>query len=380
MSFILPTESNAALARTEAYRLRLTTDAKLRQRWLLMGAGFAYAIISLWVAFRVGAPPIYGATALQLIGVTLVLFGFTFARTPGPFLEFNPALITLAVGAHIMLGAAVTPDHAALRSAFVFSVLMFFAVGIAPTLRSAVGALSTAALTMAAGAFYVLPANASRFAGLEAMAYMVPALIVAVIAALYLEHERHAAFALRTELERRATSDEMTGVSNRAHITLLAQNEFARARRYKEPYACLYIEIDHYEALASYGPRATEVVVQVFTGYCVVVMRHCDSFGRLTPSRFLALLPETQGIGANILAQRMCRDLANLEVQVDGAAVHFTVSIGAAELDITDRWAADLLRRAEQALEDAIERGRGMAVFGTPHRPLFETTDDDASA
>ena len=56
------------------------------------------------------------------------------------------------------------------------------------------------------------------------------AVAAAAIAAGILEHERRAAFALRTELERRATSDNMTGVSNRAHILQLAQNEFARAR------------------------------------------------------------------------------------------------------------------------------------------------------
>ena len=108
-----------------------------------------------------------------------------------------------------------------------------------------------------------------------------------------------AAHALRQELERRATSDTMTGVSNRAHINLLAQNEFARARRYGEPCSCLMIEIDDHPGLAAaWGARAADTVAQVLTGYCVVVMRHCDSFGRLSPARFLALLPETTGDGA----------------------------------------------------------------------------------
>ena len=193
------------------------------------------------------------------------------------------------------------------------------------------------------------------------------ALATAVIAAVCFEHERSATFELGVELERRATSDNLTGVSNRAHINLLAQNEFARARRYRAPYAALMIEIDDYDTLnGKGGPRAADVVVQVFTGYCVVVMRHCDSFGRLSPARFLALLPETQGAGAFTLAGRMCRDLAALEVMVEGQPVKFSVSIGATELQVTDRWAGDLLRRAEQGLEDAIERGRGNAVFAAP--------------
>ena len=140
----------------------------------------------------------------------------------------------------------------------------------------------------------------------------------------------------------------------------------SRARRYREPFACLMIEIDDYEALTKKAPHAADVVVQVFTGYCVVVMRHCDSFGRLSPHRFMALLPETKGPGAATLAGRMSQDLSGHNVMVGGEVVNFKVSIGAGALDTHDRWAGDLLRRVEQCLEDAIERGRNQAVFAEP--------------
>ena len=132
------------------------------------------------------------------------------------------------------------------------------------------------------------------------------------------------------------------------------------------------IEIDDFEGLTKRSARVPAVVVQVFSGYCVVVMRHCDSFGRLTPARFLGLLPETQGSGAQTLAARMCRNLSALEVLVDGEPVRFSVTIGATALDVTDRWASDMLRRAEQGLEDAIEQGRGIAVLALPHAPFAE--------
>jgi diguanylate cyclase (GGDEF)-like protein len=356
-----------------AYRQYLTDAGKLRQRWLLLGGGLAYAVISMWAAFRIGAPPAFAVATFQFIGVTLVLFGFTFARTPGPLLEFNPSLFNLAVGAHILMGAAAAPADSALRSALPFSLLIFFSVLLAPTLRAALAAMAVVALVGGAGALIYVPG----ISAVETLGYLVFPLAIAGVAAWFWEQERRAAFDLRTELARRATSDTMTGVSNRAHITLLARNEFARARRYREPFACLMIEIDHFDALAATAPRTAEVVVQVFTGYCVVMMRHCDSFGRLTPSRFLALLPETQAAGADILSRRMCRDLAALDVMVDGNAVNFTVSIGAAQLHAGDRSAVDLLRRAEQGLEDAIEQGRNGAVFAAPPLPLAEDMAED---
>ena len=125
------------------------------------------------------------------------------------------------------------------------------------------------------------------------------------------------------------------------------------------------------------GARAADVVVRMFSGYCVAVIRQCDSFGRLVPARFLALLPETDGSGAFMLASRMCRDLAALAAMVSGQPVNFAVSIGVTEMDGADRWAGDMLRRAEQGLEDATERGRGIAILATPPA-LPPHVDDDA--
>jgi len=368
--------------RTAAYRLQLISAAKVRQRWLVLSCGAAYAVASLWVGFRLGMPAELAGASLALLPFTLALYGLTYARTPGSFIEINPALFVVVFGAHITLGIAAVPAEGAARFAVLFMLLAVFAVTAAPTTRSSFGALAACALTAAVGGLVYLPYKgigaANGFVTAEALAYLLPAVALLFAAVLRFERERRAAFDLRLELERRATSDDLTGVSNRAHIMLLAQNEFARARRYREPYSCLMIEIDDYDALTSKGGRhAAAVVVQVFTGYCVVVMRHCDSFGRLAPARFLALLPETQGAGAFTLAQRMCRDLAALEVMVEGRPVKFTVSIGAAQLHANDRWGGDLLRRAEQGLEDAIERGRGTAIYAEPPSPPPDYVDED---
>ena len=359
------------------YRKHSTNAAKIRQRWLILCGGTVYAVTCLWVSLRVGAPPIFAGASLALLPFMLVIYSWTYGRTPGPLLEVNPLLLAVALGGHIVLGAAAVPQDNVMRFALLFDLLAFFIVIAAPTLRSMLGALGLAALVAVSGALIYLPSEGVAFGAIEALAYALPGFVVATIAAFCLEQGRRAAFDAKVELERRATSDNLTGVSNRAHINLLAQNEFARARRYREPFACLMIEIDAYDGLEDKGGlHAANAVVQVFTGYCVVVMRNCDSFGCLSPARFLALLPETQGPGAFTLAERMCRDLAALEVMVDGQPVKFTVSIGATELQTTDRWAGDLLRRAEQGLEDAIERGRNNAVFAAPPPMAIDDNED----
>jgi len=354
-----------------AYRRDRNRKAGLMQRRLVLLGGAAYAIASLWMSFRIGADIDFATASLTLLGVTLALYGMTYINGVGVRFEIIPILMAAIFAGHIAMWALAVPNAAAaVRFAFLLSVLGIFLVIVTPTLRSALAALAAAAITGGAGVVFFLPARGVPFAAVEAFSYWLPVLAMTVATAVGLESSRREAFSLRGELERRATSDDLTGVSNRAHINLLAQNEFARARRYGEPCACLMIEIDGYDKLVeTWGVHAADVVVQVFTGYCVVVMRHCDSFGRLSPSRFLALLPETKGPGALTLASRMCADLAGLDVMVDGNAVRFTVSIGATALHATDRWAGDLLRRAEQGLDDAIERGRSIAVFATPPAP-----------
>jgi len=135
------------------------------------------------------------------------------------------------------------------------------------------------------------------------------------------------------------------------------------------------LAIDAYEALRSkWGIHAADAAVQVLSDYRVVIRHHCDSFGRPGLHRFLALLPETEGAGALTLSSRMCKDIAALDVKASGKGLNFTISIGAAELHSSDRWAGDVLRRAEQALDDAIERGGDNAVLAeSPSAPAENT-------
>ncbi len=360
----MPDTSILDPARTSPYYRRLIDAARSRQRWLLLCGGTTYAVAWLWIGFRIGAPPDFALVSLALLPITLALYGLTFVKTARWLLECNPVVMAVTLAGHIVVGAAAIPQGSTPRVALQFCLLMFLVILTAPTLRSNALAVAISLLIVAGSALVVLPG--------EALGLILPAAGAATLAAVMLERERRAVFDLRLELERRATSDNLSGVSNRAHIMLLAQNEFARARRYREPYACLIIEVDDFETLAAAGAanptgtNAADVILQMFSGYCVVVMRHCDSFGRLGPARFLALLPETRGLGAFTLASRMCRELAAFDVMVEGRSVKFTVSIGTTELDASDRWAGDMLRRAEQALEDAIERGRGCAVLGAP--------------
>jgi len=288
-----------------------------------------------------------------------------------------PVTIAVAFSASIIAHTLVQPAPDALRYGALFIVLGALLCGIAPTRGSIITSAVAMAIVEGVGVI-ALDIYTVSFATADAAVMLVLAVALPLLVSDILDDARQDAGAMRAELSRRATSDDISGVSNRAHISLLAQNEFSRARRYGEPYSCLMIEIERFDALlADHGRAAINAIVQVFTGYCVAVMRHCDSFGRLTPSRFLALLPETPAAGATTLSNRMCRDLAALNVAFAGGSLTFAVSIGGTEMHVVDRGGGDMLRRAEQALADAQERGGNCAVLIKP--PIHQRNDPDAA-
>jgi len=349
-----------------AYKRDRLKISPLSQRALLVAAIAFYAAVG-WEIQGSGAATVLSSTSLAFLVLASAVLALTFIQNGLLRLDAIPILSAAIFSVQAIVTLASFPNASSTLFPLLFITLGFFVVALSLHLRAAVLALATTASIGSIGALIVLPAVNSEFSASVALSFWLPSLGVASFLAWILEKERCRAFVLGMELERRATSDDLTGVSNRAHINLLAQNEFARARRYKEPYSCLMLEIDEYETLRSKsGVHAADIVVQVLSGYCVVIMRHCDSFGRPGPHRFLALLPETEAPGASTLASRMCKDIAALDVKADGKSLTFTISIGAAELHSSDRWAGDLLRRTEQALEDAIERGGNIAVLAEP--------------
>jgi len=362
-----------------AYQAEQTKRLAPSQRWMVLAAGASYGLAGLWLGVAAGdTTGMLMGSSLALLLATLALWGLMRTEFVRERIEIVPIIIALTFGAHQVYSLALAPDGGPLRAAFVFGALAAFTTLISPTIQTALASIITAAVVAAIGFGVVLPNQGVSVDLIDTLTFAVPVISIVLGLAMTLDYARREAFSYRHELGRRATTDDISGVSNRAHIHQLAQNEFGGARRYKEPLSIVMIEIDGFESvMENAGPIALDTLIQVFSGYCVIVMRHCDSFGRLGPKRFLALLPETPAKGAMVLATRMVRELAALDVMVDDDKLNFTVSIGVAEAHPNDKWAGDLMRRCTQALDDAIESGRNTAVLAHANA---QANANDASA
>ncbi|HXH03987.1 MAG TPA: diguanylate cyclase [Candidatus Competibacteraceae bacterium] len=180
---------------------------------------------------------------------------------------------------------------------------------------------------------------------------------------------------MEEELRQRALYDSLTGACNRRYFLEQSAQELKRAQRYRRPLSLLMLDIDHFKRINdSHGHAVGDEALRRFSAICRETLRVQDVFGRLGGEEFAILLPETNGVQAVELAERLRQTLARQEHPMpDGTLLRFTVSIGATLLTTEDRGVDMLLSRADCALYRAKQGGRNRVVFGEgggTQRPL----------
>jgi len=186
---------------------------------------------------------------------------------------------------------------------------------------------------------------------------------------------RRRTMAMEESLRRMATTDPLTGTANRRRFLDAARAEAIRFRRYERPFSLLMLDIDHFKAVNdTYGHAAGDQVLIETARRCGGALRTGDVFGRLGGEEFAALLPETGAEEARVLAERLRRAVAGIEVPAPGGAIRVTISIGVAEASEAAGSAEAVLALADGALYRAKEAGRDRIVIAAPDRTAAPRT------
>jgi diguanylate cyclase (GGDEF)-like protein len=189
----------------------------------------------------------------------------------------------------------------------------------------------------------------------------------------------------KARFERLSIHDELTGLYNYRYLNTRLTEEFKRAERYHEPFACLLIDIDQLRAVNDVSGRVAgdSTIVRVADGIrrCV---RDVDVVARYGGDEFLVVLPSTHFAGSVVVAERIWRECSGRWAGVDSdprsdEAVQSStgdlpwadgprelkVSIGVALYPSRDVRSKDaLLRAADSALVQAKrEGGHRICVF-----------------
>ncbi|WP_051304881.1 sensor domain-containing diguanylate cyclase [Chitinilyticum litopenaei] len=179
---------------------------------------------------------------------------------------------------------------------------------------------------------------------------------------------------LEEELKRRATTDGLSGLANRAHFMERSEAELQRARRYRHPLSLMMLDIDFFKQINdSFGHAAGDQVIQAIATVARSCLRDTDLIARMGGEEFAILLPET-GLPHTMDAAERLRSAIESHVVAtsEGHRIRFTTSVGVAELGFADESISDLLKRADKALYQAKHQGRNQVCVDTGEEPPGE--------
>jgi two-component system, cell cycle response regulator len=162
-----------------------------------------------------------------------------------------------------------------------------------------------------------------------------------------------------------AITDALTGLHNRrymeSHLSTLVEQAASRGK----PLTVLVLDIDYFKSVNdTHGHDAGDEVLREFSQRLKKSIRGIDLACRYGGEEFVVVMPETDMAVATMVAERLRRRIASEPFPISQGAnsVEVTISIGLAARHSASDNAANILKRADQALYRAKRDGRNRVV------------------
>jgi two-component system, cell cycle response regulator len=164
----------------------------------------------------------------------------------------------------------------------------------------------------------------------------------------------------RARLQTMAVQDELTSLYNYRYLHTRLGEEFKRAERYREPLACVMLDIDHFKRINDrFGHDAGDTVLREVAARLRKAVREVDVVTRYGGEEFLLVLPSTNFSGALAVADRAWRSVGGEPFFIGGSSEKITISIGVAVFPSRDIKSKDqLIKAADRALYQSKNEGR----------------------
>ena len=180
-----------------------------------------------------------------------------------------------------------------------------------------------------------------------------------------------------TALKSLAASDGLTGLANRRCFDQTLAMEWSRGVRTRKPLSLIFVDIDHFKLYNDlHGHQKGDDCLRTVASLIgATALRPADLSARYGGEEFAIILPETDLEGARLVADRLRRGLADLQIEhgAPGTGSHVSVSIGVASLiPMNALNPAFLLKQADQALYAAKRSGRNRVVIVDDHVVAFK--------
>jgi diguanylate cyclase (GGDEF)-like protein len=171
---------------------------------------------------------------------------------------------------------------------------------------------------------------------------------------------------LRNRLETLAGTDALTGTLNRRAIKRKTARVFDPSRRRHDSIAALMLDIDHFKQINdNYGHLAGDLALCAVADCLRNTMRAGDLIARLGGDEFLVIMPNTDATSAELAADRVHAQLAELHIPCDSGVFGLQASIGITSINSGNLTLEDLLKLGDRALYVAKASSR-QAVSASP--------------
>jgi diguanylate cyclase (GGDEF)-like protein len=168
---------------------------------------------------------------------------------------------------------------------------------------------------------------------------------------------------MNEQLKIASTHDLLTSLPNRRLMQSRLKSEAAKAQRWNEPFSLLLVDMDHFKHVNdTWGHEVGDTALVCLARELVKQLRGYDLCARWGGEEFLVLLPETSGVEAVEIAQRLRRRADSLSTEELPSDICLSISIGVAQHHADNPWEATL-KRADNALYIAKSEGRNRVAL-----------------
>ncbi len=174
------------------------------------------------------------------------------------------------------------------------------------------------------------------------------------------------------KLLKMSVTDDRTNLLNDRYLRRRLQEEFKRAVRYGSPLSVIMLDLDHFKQINDkYGHDCGDQVLREFGLLAMQNAREIDIVGRYGGEEFLMILPNTDGIRATIVAERIRKAAEEHLYKYKEFLVRVTVSAGIASVlaNREARTEADLVKAADNALYRAKQASRNKVIVDRASMP-----------
>jgi len=157
-----------------------------------------------------------------------------------------------------------------------------------------------------------------------------------------------------------ATTDALTGMLNRHALYPILNQELGRSARYARPFSVILLDVDEFKVINDdFGHLEGDKMLRELSKLVSSMLRKTDYTGRWGGEEFLLLLPETETVEAQVLAERIREKIEETHFL---EKYYITASFGVAAYR-SGQTLETLLECTDKALYQAKNNGRNQVVM-----------------